>query len=175
MLGPLWKFLRGNVGRPWDKVYSELSEHLDKRKTTGLHVFDHIEQEVKQHCFTGQDGGIYSYRGYGAPIPVYGLYVHPRTRLLCWGDAKSPWEERRAANCLERQRQSEWRVLIKGNRHYVKLSGICIQLYNRSQVPPELEAQMTLVTEGQSTWRVTNKRRCGHKELKTAHLTNLNA
>lgn len=176
LLGPLLKFLRRNVGRPWDKIYSELSERLDKRKTTGLHVFEHVEREVKQHCFLGEDGRVYSYRGYGAPNPVYGLYVHPRSGLLCWSDAKTRWQERRAANCLERQRQSAWRVRIEGQRHYVRLNGIWyvadIELYNRSQQPPEEEAKMTLVDEGQSTWRVTNKRQCSRKELKAASLSN---
>src|SRR5437763_3866561 len=38
VLGPLERFLRTNIGRPWDKVYSELCAGLDKRKTTGLHI-----------------------------------------------------------------------------------------------------------------------------------------
>ncbi|MEP7338482.1 MAG: hypothetical protein ABI977_12160 [Acidobacteriota bacterium] len=176
LLGPLFRFLRRNVGRPWDKVYSELSEHLDTRKTTGRHVFEHVEREVKQHCFIGKDGRIYHLRSYREPEPVYGLYVHPRTGLLCWSDAKPVWKERHETERANQKRQSDWRILINGNRHYVKLSGIWyvaeIEPYKRSQRPPEEEARMTLVDEGQSTWRVANKRQCNRKELKAAGLTN---
>jgi hypothetical protein len=67
-------------------------------------------------------------------------------------------------------------VLINGNRHYVKLSGIWyiaeIEPYKRSQRLPQEEAKMTLVDEGQRTWRVANKQQCSRKELKAAGLTN---
>src|SRR5438045_7109980 len=29
-LGPLRRFLDSNVGRPWDKVYSEICKHVDR-------------------------------------------------------------------------------------------------------------------------------------------------
>lgn len=179
LLGPLRRYLRKNVGRPWDKVYSELAQHMDKRKTTGIHVFQHVEREVKQHCFTGDDGKVYYYHSYSSPGLVHGLYVHPRTGLLCRSDEKSWWQSRLAIIRSERQRQSEWRVLIKGKRHYVKLNGIWytadIEPYRRGQSSPEEEAKLTLVDEQETnhrtiTWRVFNKRQCCKKELKTAGL-----
>lgn len=59
LLGPLRRYLRSNVGRPWDKVYSELCENLDKRKTTGRHVFEHVETEVALNCYEAEDGRRY--------------------------------------------------------------------------------------------------------------------
>src|SRR5262249_24318389 len=47
VLNPLKRFLRTNVGRPWDKVYSVLCAGLDKRKTTGLHIFQHLKQMIE--------------------------------------------------------------------------------------------------------------------------------
>src|SRR5262249_52510460 len=82
LLGPLRRFLRSNVGRPWDAVCSEMSRHLDNRKTTGRHIFTHVETEVTMNCY--EEGGViygYNWRG-GRPAPVEGLYVHPRTGLL---------------------------------------------------------------------------------------------
>jgi len=35
VLGPLRGFLRSNIGRPWDNVFSELRQALDVRKVTG--------------------------------------------------------------------------------------------------------------------------------------------
>ena len=175
LLGPLRRYLRRNVGRPWDKVYSELAQHLDKRKTTGIHIFDHVKWEVEQNCFVGEDGKVYQ-RRYRRTDPVSGLYVHPRTGLLCWSDSKSIWHQTLANKRAERKRQTEWRVPISGNRHYVKLNGIWyiadIERYTRSERPAEEEARMTLVEENQTTWRVTNKRQCSRKELKAAGLTN---
>ena len=81
VLGPLRGFLRKNLGRPWDKIYSELSAGLDKRKVTGKHIFDHVHWMVEKHCFIGNDGGVYSKSD--GEWPVTGMYVHPRTGLLC--------------------------------------------------------------------------------------------
>jgi hypothetical protein len=50
VLGPLKRFLRKNVGHPWDKVYSELCRGLDRRKVTGLHIFQHVEHFVETNC-----------------------------------------------------------------------------------------------------------------------------
>src|SRR5262245_20037141 len=37
-LQPLYRYLRGQIGRPWDKVYSEIRRNLDTRSALGLHV-----------------------------------------------------------------------------------------------------------------------------------------
>jgi hypothetical protein len=41
-LKPLKRFLERNVGRPWDKVYSELRAGIDTRSAIGLHVMQHL-------------------------------------------------------------------------------------------------------------------------------------
>jgi hypothetical protein len=85
VLGPLRAYLRKQVGRPWDKVWSEICATLDRRSLTGLHIFDHIEQEVEKHTRFGVDGKIYGHRHWsGWDWPVNGLYAHPRTGLLCY-------------------------------------------------------------------------------------------
>jgi hypothetical protein len=84
LLGPLRKYLRKQVNRPWDKVYSELSETLDKRSLTGLHIWDHVRQEVTINCFFDEKGDVVSLPKYfsAQPYKVTGLYVHPKTGLL---------------------------------------------------------------------------------------------
>lgn len=77
-LGPLRRYLRKQVGRPWDAIYSDLRAHLDFRSVAGLHIWDHVKMEVQLHCVA-----------YGKTIIVggyepSGLYVHPVTRLLCY-------------------------------------------------------------------------------------------
>lgn len=88
-LGPLKKYLRKQVGRRWDSVWSELSANLDKRSLTGQHIFQHINWEVERNCKLGSDGRIYrhvtTWRSVGlVNVPLTGLYVHPITGLLCY-------------------------------------------------------------------------------------------
>lgn len=84
VLGPLRRYLRKQVGRPWDKVWSEIWQTLDSRSLTGQHIFDHIRWEVEQDAYIGADGRLYD-RGRESHVEVMGgLYVHPVTRLLCY-------------------------------------------------------------------------------------------
>ncbi len=87
LLGPLRRYLRKQVGRPWNAVYSDLSAALDKRSLTGLHIWDHIRQEVEQRCELGAGGRVLCYQAaarYRGGEPVWGLYVHPMNGLLCY-------------------------------------------------------------------------------------------
>lgn len=97
LLGPLRRYLRKQVGRPWDKVWSEIAATLDSRSLTGLHIFDHIRWEVELEGWFGDDGRLYHRRRWGAIELVSGLYVHPVTGLL----ARKPeprWALGRAAS-----------------------------------------------------------------------------
>lgn len=81
LLGPLHKYLRKQVGRPWNHVYSELSQHLDRRSLSGLHIWGHVKGDVEIDCWMGVSGTVYSNR---YSYKVSGLYVHPITGLLCY-------------------------------------------------------------------------------------------
>ena len=85
-LAPLRRFLEGQVGRPWDKVYSEISEHLKPTSTVQQHVRDHIEDfvAVKTRMRGGKVVIARGYRGQEVPLSesYVKLYVHPRTGLL---------------------------------------------------------------------------------------------
>lgn len=64
-LGPLRGYLRKQVGRPWDKVWSEIATTLDSRSLTGRHIFDHIRWEVELDAWIGNDGRLYHKRREG--------------------------------------------------------------------------------------------------------------
>lgn len=84
LLGPLRGYLKKQVGRPWDKVYSELCQTLDRRSLAGQHIWDHVKWEVELQAYM-HDGKVMMAMRYGlGHRPVEGLYVHPRTGLLCW-------------------------------------------------------------------------------------------
>jgi len=69
------------VGRPWNKVYSEIRERIDARSALGLHVLQHLEDYVATNTFL-KDGKVFEYRRFGCVGEVRGLYVHPVTGLL---------------------------------------------------------------------------------------------
>ena len=96
VLGPLRRYLRKQVGRPWDKVWSEITRTLDSRSLTGLHIFEHIRAEVEQEAWLGDDGRVYHKRRWGTSEVVTGLYVHPGSGLLCC-KAEPRWAFQRGA------------------------------------------------------------------------------
>jgi hypothetical protein len=48
-LGPMRRFLRSNVGRPWNKVHQELCEHVSFDNPVQSHVLTHIFDYVQKH------------------------------------------------------------------------------------------------------------------------------
>ena len=48
-LAPLSRYLERQVGRPWDKVYSEIAERLRPSSTVQQHVRDHVSDFVNLH------------------------------------------------------------------------------------------------------------------------------
>ena len=38
LINPLKRYLRSCIGRPWNKVHSELSQKLDRRSISGSHI-----------------------------------------------------------------------------------------------------------------------------------------
>ncbi len=94
-LAPLIRFLRGNIGRRWDEVYSEICAGLDTGSTVKMHVRQHLDDFVLRRISQGrhgewmQDGEILapdSYRRKRAQLfvdPVDGLL---KDRVWFWRD-----------------------------------------------------------------------------------------
>ena len=56
LLGPLKRYLRKQVGRPWNKVYSDICEHLRAGKPVDDHVKRHVEDFVAFHVIMKAEG-----------------------------------------------------------------------------------------------------------------------
>ena len=86
-LAPLERYLRSQVGRPWDKVYSEICEGLRPTSAVQQHVRDHLADFVVVKTWH-EDGEIVGQLRWGSPVILtrseYGpkFYVAPRTGLL---------------------------------------------------------------------------------------------
>ena len=53
-LAPLRRYLLSNVGRPWDKVFSEMSQHMRLDSAVQLHIWQHVQDDV---CFAARRAG----------------------------------------------------------------------------------------------------------------------
>lgn len=49
LINPLRRFLRKNVGRKWNDVWSEICVSNDRRTISGSHLRDHVQMEVEQN------------------------------------------------------------------------------------------------------------------------------
>lgn len=86
-LGPLRRYLDKQVGRPWDKVFSEICARIDRSSAVQDHVRDHVADYVTTHVIlidgvpcNGEGGW-----NYGKPLHQLRFrpwYVCPRTGLL---------------------------------------------------------------------------------------------
>lgn len=88
-LSPLRRFLDANVGRPWDKIYSEICRHVDRGNVVQKHILTHLFDYVIVHvvlingepCRGGADGW-----RYGEPLRSshsrHQWYVCPKSGLL---------------------------------------------------------------------------------------------
>lgn len=103
--GPSFSFrfiggwLRAQVGRRWDDVFSEIAEEYDARSVKGWQIRRYVTRwrGIALHCFIDDDGEIRNYEGYrgdpgrGDYFPkARGLFVHPTTGLLCYREVKNP-------------------------------------------------------------------------------------
>lgn len=86
-LGPLRRYLDSQVGRPWNKVFSEICARIDRDSAVQDHVRDHVADYVTVHVILidgipcdGEGGWLYGeplHRRYWKP-----WYVCPRSGLL---------------------------------------------------------------------------------------------
>jgi hypothetical protein len=81
-LGPMRRFLRSCVGRPWDKVYQELCEHVALDNPVQNHVLTHVFDYV--HRLVEERGGqiIATIGWWRGPLRPGEMYVCPRSGLL---------------------------------------------------------------------------------------------
>ena len=94
LLGPLRRYLRTQVGRPWNKVWSEMTRNLDSRSLSGQHIFDHIHWEVEQHVSLSPDGQLYHIRWSGSSRSVACTFIRSRD---CFAIGASPGADIAAA------------------------------------------------------------------------------
>ena len=88
-LNPLIRFLRKNCNRPWEKVYSEICENLDRRTAVQNHIFDHLFDYVETKPIFIENKPYHRYRwgeiriyktGYSFYVDRAGFLREPKDR-----------------------------------------------------------------------------------------------
>lgn len=88
-LGPMRRFLRSNVGRPWNAVHRDLCEHVSFDNAVQKHVLAHVFDYVVR--FVDLRDGVPVYRDgwrIGCELAADRMYVCPATGLLRLTKAK---------------------------------------------------------------------------------------
>lgn len=123
-LNPLKRYLASNVGRPWNKIYSEISEHLKPTSTVQQHVRDHVDDFVATK--TRMKGGVV------VVTPRFGgerkleddwclYYVHPRTGILRKNEKYRRWSARRRDDKKKAEAELATRMRVIDDRTQLHL------------------------------------------------------
>jgi hypothetical protein len=106
-LGPLYRYLRQQVHRPWAKAYGELCAGLDRRSVVQAHLFQHIGDQVEIDT-VWQDDEVWV-RNWRGLVPLgeswAELFVHPRTGILLPNRARVIEAQRRRRERQEKLAQ----------------------------------------------------------------------
>ena len=84
-LGPMKRFLRSRVGRPWEKIHEELCEHVSFANPVQSHVLDHIFDFVHENVeVINRNHVITQKRNWwrGGRLRQGDLYICPKSRIL---------------------------------------------------------------------------------------------
>lgn len=82
-LGPLRRYIRSQVGRPWNKVHAEICQHLRPDSVVQAHVLTHLYQYVQVHVVLRDGRPCYGEgRQFGRQLRDDWFYVCPSSGLL---------------------------------------------------------------------------------------------
>jgi hypothetical protein len=127
-LSPLRRWLRSQVGRRWDDVYSEACSVIMPDSVVRNHIKFHLLEFVQRHTFV-RNGQVWCFTCWSRPSNEKlvdeaasrwsPFYVHPRTGFLCEVPSRCrelPWNERAARKRAETCRWvNERTALLKLN------------------------------------------------------------
>jgi hypothetical protein len=148
-LGPLFRYLRQQVNRPWAKVYGELCSQLDRRNVVQAHLFQHIDQQVERDT-VWHDEAVWV-RGWRGLRPLAEsraeMFVHPRTGMLLPNRARLHAAQRR-----NREREANRHALpadrrtalpgMAGDRQWHRVGGIWYEVTLRPLVLKDEKARV---------------------------------
>jgi hypothetical protein len=158
-LQPLRNYLAAQVGRPWNKVYSEICAVNDRRTIRAYHLLSHLKDYVQLKPDPANNRW-----------PWHGFYVDRHGLLK--QSKESPWRARRRA--AKAAKPEITKVPISETERYEKINGLWFRVvafvrHTTSPVWPEQiierKGRLGLLTVPREV-KVIKKFSCGKKELR---------
>ena len=158
-LAPLRRYLARQVGRPWSKVYSEISENLRVTNAVQQHVRDHLKDFVAIKVACDKSGEPINISGWWRS---YDFYVDPRDGILKRAKTDTDKARKRA-----KEQHQQRLALAQSKVDKIKV-GPGSDLRRVKGIWFAVKYSMT--AEGKEI--VEGKRQLSTKELRTRNLTN---
>jgi hypothetical protein len=136
-LKPLRRYLERQVGRPWNKVYSEISRNLRADNTVQQHVRDHLGDFVAVKP-RRRSGALYRTADGKDRLWYQPLYVDPRDGLLKRTDRLPEAKALRRARCRAPEPPS--RITLTADRELRCVAGIWYEVTLAPLPGPEYRA-----------------------------------
>jgi len=133
-LAPLRRYLRSNAGQPWDKVYADVCQRINRNSAVQLHIWQHLMEYVctDPHVVRGEVGSAFGFRR--AAIEFFYFFVDPDTGRLRVNDDGYCWRHK----CREAQvRLPGDQSMTDRGRHYRRI-GAAWHEVKFAPVPPSL-------------------------------------
>lgn len=185
-LQPLRRYLRAQIGRPWDKVYSEICAEIDRRNTVQQHIHQHIDDFIAIKVREKDAELIDVSRGEPRELWYEELYVDPRTGIIREHRRGRRWRKaaerrkRHEEQIAARRRVIDERTLLlrsDGNWYRVEVAPLpdaltCRQgeipfdaVLKRPLIHPHQEADRLEYLYGSGNVYGVSKRQAGRREL----------
>ena len=124
-LNPLRRYLHGQVGRPWNSVWSDICANLRPTSAVQQHVRDHIFDFVAKDVIA-RDSEVYVNRRYfGGPIPLrdsgFELWIDPGTGILRENRHRITDRQRRRARRRHEEQALRQRVVTVSDQQQYHL------------------------------------------------------
>jgi hypothetical protein len=158
-LSPLQRYLRAQLGRPWNKVYGEIASGIDRRNIVQQHICQHLDDFIAIQV--GIRGNklidLRRHRYWKNETIGQELYVDPRTGLVRRNKHYRAWKREKAER--DRLRQAEIgarRRVINSRTQLLLLEGAWFEVDVESL--PAVRIVETVVQGRVSRKRVADRR-----------------
>lgn len=157
-LAPLRRYLEKQVGRPWNNVYSEITERININSTVQRHILQHVFDYVEANTFIGSDGKVWTKGGGGGfwrkrlePIEKLNkrdvLYVDPNDGLLKKLKRPKGWKRPWSGITYVSEFEANRREGPKGTQFH-KIEGVWY-VVRIAPIPPVNELRQDVVVAGE--------------------------
>jgi len=146
LLSPLEGWVKKQVGKKWDDVYSEVCELFDRRSRIKDHVHQHLLNDYVERNTAVVDGKVCIFNAYDGYKPVEEnhyrrreYYVHPVTGILCSTYKQNePGTQAKLDEAAKAKKDAIFRIHDK-DTHLYFVDGLWYEYRLNDLPPPHIE------------------------------------